>query len=54
MFVDQPRRLIFKDSLAPVPRDQVLATSNRIAAEWDKKTRELKKQERRRKQEAQD
>ena len=49
MFVDQPRRLIFKDSPAPMPRDRVLVASNCIAAEWDKKTRELKKQERRRK-----
>jgi len=52
--VDQPRRLIFKDSPAPMPRDRVLVASNHIAAEWDKKTRELKKQERRRKQEAWD
>ena len=52
--MDQPRRLIFKDSSAPMPRDRVLAALNRIAAEWDKKTRELKKQERRRKQEARD
>ena len=50
--MDQPRWLIFKDSLAPMPRDWVLAASNRIAAEWDKKTRELRKQERQRKQEA--
>ena len=33
-----------------MPRDRVLVASNHIAAEWDKKTRELKKQERRRKQ----
>jgi len=52
VFVDQPRRLILKDSLAPMPRDRVLAASNHIAAKWDKKTRELRKQERRRKQEA--
>ena len=52
--MDQPRRLIFKDSPAPMPRDRVLAASNRIAAKWDKKTRELKKQERRWKQEARD
>ena len=50
--MDQPRRLIFKDRPALMPRDRVLAASNRIAAEWDKKTRELRKQERRRKQEA--
>jgi len=43
VFVDQPRRLIFKDSPASMPRDRVLAASNRIVAEWDKKTRELKK-----------
>ena len=41
--MDQPRRLIFKDSLALMLRDRVLAASNRITAEWDKKTRELKK-----------
>ena len=52
--MDQPRRLIFKDSPALMPRDRVLAASNRITAEWDKKTRELKKQERRWKQEAWD
>ena len=50
VFVDQPRRPIFRDSSAPMPRDQVLAASNHIAAKWDKKTRELKKQERRWKQ----
>ena len=52
--MDQPRRLIFKDSPALMPKDRVLAASNRIAAEWDKRTRELKKQEMRRKQEAWD
>ena len=52
--MDQPRRLIFKDSLAPMPKDRVLAASNRIMAEWDNRTRELKKQEMRRKQEARD
>ena len=41
--MDQPRRLIFKDSPAPMPRDQVLAASNHIASEWDKKTKKLKK-----------
>ena len=39
---------------APMPKDRVLAASNRIAAEWDKRTRELKKQEMRRKLEARD
>ena len=52
--MDQLRRLIFKDSPAPRPKDWVLAASNRITAEWDKRTKEVKKQEMRRKQEAQD
>ena len=39
---------------APMPKDRVLAASNRIVAEWDKRTKELKKQDMRRKQEARD
>jgi len=42
---DQPRRLSFKESLAPEPKDQVLMVANRTAAEWDKRTWELKKKE---------
>ena len=52
--MDQPRRLIFKDSPAPMPKDRVLAASNHTATEWDKRTKELKKQEMRWKQEARD
>ena len=51
---DQPRRLSFKESPAPEPKDQVLAAANRTAAEWDKRTRELKKQELIWKQQARD
>ena len=41
---DQPRRLSFKKSLAPEPKDRVLTAANRTTAEWDKRTRELKKE----------
>ena len=51
---DQPRRLSFKESLAPEPKDQVLMAVNRIVAKWDKRTKELKKQELIRKQQARD
>ena len=37
-----------------MPKDQILATANRIATEWDKRTRELKKKEMLRKQQAWD
>ena len=40
---DQPRALFFKESLAPLTKDQTLVKANRIAAEWDKRTRELRK-----------
>ena len=40
---DQPRPLFFKESLAPLSKDQTLAKANHITAEWDKKTRELRK-----------
>ena len=43
--MDQPRRLIFKDSLAPMLKDRVLVALNHITTKWDKRTRELKKQE---------
>ena len=49
---DQPRRLSFKESLAPVLKDRVLAAANRTTAEWDKRTRELKKKEMIQKQQA--
>jgi len=37
-----------------VPKDRVLAATNRTAAEWDKRTRELKKKEMIQKQQARD
>ena len=37
-----------------MPKDHVMATANRIAAEWDKQAREQKRQEKERKQEALD
>ena len=37
-----------------MPKDQILAAANRTAAEWDKRTRELKKKEMLRKQQARD
>jgi len=40
---DQPRRLIFKDCLIPLPKNHVVAMVNRIMAEWDKQAREQKK-----------
>ena len=49
---DQPKRLIFGDSLAPLPKDQILATTNRTTVEWDRKTRELKRKKMLRKQQA--
>ena len=40
---DQPRALFFKESPALLPKDRTLAKANRIATEWDKRTRELRK-----------
>ena len=51
---DQPRALFFKDSLAPLQKDQTLAKANRIAAEWDKRMRELRKKKLLRKRQARD
>jgi len=51
---DQPRRLFFKDCPVPLPKDRVVAAANRVAAEWEKRTREQKKAEERWKQEARD
>ena len=51
---DQPRRLSFKESPALEPKDRVLTAANHTAAEWDKRTRELKKKELIRKQQAWD
>ena len=42
------------DSPAPLPKDRILAAANRTAAEWDKRTRELKKKKMLRKQQAWD
>ena len=50
---DQPSRLSFKESPTPEPKDRVLTEANRTMAEWDKRTRELKK-EMLRKQQARD
>ena len=46
--------LFFKDSPAPLQKDRTLAKANRIVAEWDKKMRELRKQELLWKQQARD
>ena len=35
-----------------LPKDRILATANRTTAEWDRKTRELKKKKMLRKQQA--
>ena len=43
-----------KDSLAPLSKDRTLAKVNHIAAEWDKRTRELTKKKLLWKQQAQD
>ena len=40
---DQPGGLHFKDSPALPPKDPTRAATNRTAAGWDKKTRELMK-----------
>jgi len=40
---DQPKRLVPDDSPATLPKDQILATVKHTVAEWDKRTRELKK-----------
>ena len=40
------------DSLAPLPKDRVVATGNRTAAEWDRKTKELKRKKMLQKQQA--
>jgi len=47
---DQPRRLTFKDNPVLLPKDWVLAAANHIAAEWEKRAREQKKEEKQRKQ----
>ena len=46
---DQLRRLTFKDCLVLLLKDRVMAAVNRIAAEWEKKAREQKKEEKQRK-----
>ena len=42
------------DSPALLLKDRILAATNRIAADWDKRTRELQKKERLWKQQARD
>ena len=51
---NQPRGLVFKDSLVPLPKDKAVAAANRLAAKQDKKAREQMKKEKRLKQEARD
>ena len=51
---DQLRPLFFKESPAPLSKDRTLAKAKRIAAEWDKKTRELRKKKLLRKRQARD
>ena len=51
---DLPRPLFFKESPALLSKDRTLAKANRIAAEWDKKTRELRKKKLLQKQQARD
>ena len=51
---DQSRVLFFKESLAPLSKDRTLAKANRIVADWDKQTRELRKKELLWKQQARD
>ena len=51
---DQPRALFFKESPTPLPKDRTLAKANRIADEWDKRTRELRKKKLLRKHQARD
>jgi len=51
---DQPRRLFFKDSPVPLPKDRVMVVANHVVAEWEKRAREQRKAEERRKQEARD
>ena len=40
------------DSLAPLPKDRLVATANRTVAEWDRKTKELKRKKMLQKQQA--
>jgi len=42
------------DSPALLPKDQIPAATNHIAADWDKRTRELQKKKRLQKQQARD
>ena len=51
---DQRRVLFFKDSLASLLKDRTLAKANHIMAEWDKRTRELRKKKLLWKQQAHD
>jgi len=51
---EQPGGLFFKDSLASQTKDPAWAAANRVAAGWDKKTRELAKKKAIRKQQARD
>jgi len=51
---DQPRPLFFKESPASLSKDRTLVKANRIAAEWDKKSRELRKKKLLQKRQARD
>ena len=51
---DQLGGLHFKDSLAPLPKDPTQGATNRTAAGWDRKMRELAKKKAIQKQQARD
>ena len=40
---DQPKRLIFMDHSALLPKDPLVAAANLTTAEWEKKTKEVKR-----------